>query len=136
MDKIAIHVPNEYLSEAVQKYLFDKGYGWYRYRLTEVKSTYGKTIYLEGMSIWIDVSDVETYTVLTVDEFFKKEVGTLNIQLGGSTCQIKGSASGLRYGFVIEGSGLMTWEDYDKIGTLRPKANHETTPDEKAELLK
>jgi len=120
MDKIAIQVPNKYLSEAVQRCLFDKGYRWCGDKEAEVRATKEKILYIEGTTIWCGVFAADTYTYLTVDEFFKREV-TVKIRCGGQSHRITEGKFGFEYGFVIEGLGYMSWKDFDKIGTLRQK---------------
>jgi len=80
MDKIAIHVLTgcEELSEAVQKRLFKTGYGWSNGINKKVLYTGQPYICLNKKSLtWCsntkgDLLDVH-YTILTVDEFFKRE---------------------------------------------------------------
>jgi len=127
MDKIAIQVPNKYLSEAVQRYLFDKGYKWCGDKDAEVRLLEEKILYIEGMTIWHDAYAADTYTPLTVDEFFKREeVNKEEAKKKDLYISGYGKVKATSEGFTVEdGKGfnyiVIFWEEYDKIGKLRPK---------------
>jgi len=129
--KYAIHVPHQLLSEAVQKYLFENGYEWYTG--ATVKEVCGENVYLTldggGSIVFSDKADFldEDYTILTVDEFFKreaeKEEGVLKM-LNSEVRAIPGGFSINPICDIAEDIPPMfriTWLEYDRIGTLKPK---------------
>lgn len=126
MKKIAIQVPCEELSKAVQRYLFDKGYKWCGDKNAEVRVMEEKILYIEGTTIWCGVFAADTYTPLTVDEFFEREaVYPRKMTLSdtsntGRNIYIVAHQDDIS---IQQGSEivLITWEEYDKIGKLRPK---------------
>ena len=126
MDKIAIHVPHPLLSEAVQKKLFKMGYGWVFG--PKIKDIECDCIVFSPESIDTNLlqhnKDAGGYTILTVDEFFKREAKKDRI----AKISCYGIAVVVDEVIVIKkpedrGRVLVkiTWQEYDEIGKLRPK---------------
>jgi len=124
MNKIAVHVPHQLLSEAVQKYLFEMGY------VNEGVKT--PTTLLQGYTYLIPRTDKvldyaskiwciqEGYTILTVDEFFKMEEEKVTTIPGWGTI----SVDPIGFRVISSAGGLViaiSWDELDKISTLRPK---------------
>ena len=121
-DKIAVHVPHQLLSEAVQRKLFDMGYKWNgaKYPVMKEYTEAYISLNIEHKAIlhthnkkWLIA---EGYTILTVDEFFKREEEPPEVTIG---LLAKTKVTGDTEGFLIE-EMYITWKEYDQIGTLRP----------------
>ena len=130
MDKIAIHVPNKWLSEAVQRKLFVMDYDWYIIDKKEIRQTEKRYLIMNESTLKITQTDSkdycmgEGYTILTVDEFFKRE--------GAAKVWPKRlSVEGVNVSVYLDKIHLVdakdddliiaiTWPEYDQIGTLRP----------------
>ena len=118
---IAVHVPHQLLSEAVQKAEFGRGRDWAYDTSFSIRTlpndAYGEDaciILKEGCFSYADKrycieAKVE---VLTVDEYFHKYVMPSAIKICGNEVRI------LRRGFCV-GDVYMTWDQYDKIGERR-----------------
>lgn len=120
-DKIAIAVPNKYLSEAVQKYLFSKGWLWCGYG-TSIKHEEEAYLCLKEKQITACDDDIEylksrNFAILTVSEFFAREEE--KPPMWGDK-EITTMNNGFRFP-THAGDIHITWALYDEIGKLRPK---------------
>lgn len=120
-DIIAVHVPHQLLSEAVQKAEFRRGRDWAYHTGFSIR-TWPNDVYGEDACIILKEVCLSyagkrycieaKIEVLTVDEYFHKYVMPLAINIGGNEVRI------LRRGFCV-GDVYMTWDQYDKIGERR-----------------
>ena len=120
-DIIAVHVPHQLLSEAVQKAEFRRGRDWAYNTGFSIRTwpndVYGKNAYIileEGCFSYADkwyCIEVEA-EVVTVDEYFHKYIMPSTIKIGDNEVRIR------QHGFYI-GDVYITWDQYDKIGERR-----------------
>ncbi len=115
MDKIAVHVSNREASKRMQEYWFEKGYDWgylwaQRNSQKVQEELYSCCLYLANSKIFWAIEGegcLSGYTILTVDEFFAREMIHSKVVTSFT-------------GFTFDGCGFITWQEYDQIGTLRP----------------
>lgn len=129
MEKIAVRIPNKYISEAVQKHqlqVYNQKWMWSKtFEVKDFDLGSSKNICIgieqEGLqhsSIgWFAAHD---YLIISADEYFKNHekyclepVEPLKVA-GYEVRDID------KYGFRV-GSQFVNWEQYDAIGKLRPK---------------
>lgn len=133
---VAIHVPNKWLSKAVQEYLFSKGYGWTKggkIVWTDPVDKYGKEarIYVEDDKTLEFGGGMKhkSYIPLTVDEFFKreeeKEVWPKRLSLGVAYRSTNVTAWVDKIHLIdAEDEDIIiaiTWPELEQILALRPK---------------
>jgi len=130
---IVVHVPNQFLSRAVQEHQFSLGKKWgstmgrksFNFNIAAVL-TYG-----ENACIRIDDDEQLTYgnldyfrkqgfTILSVDEYFKKDFNVFDdrIIIGNNKYHVTDINE---EGFNI-GCNHITWETIDKILKLKPRS--------------
>ena len=124
--KIAVHVPTQYQSEAVQKACFDRNRYWSNGSKDisyQANDTYGQeaciNIGIGGNSIMLASKGFyvkEGYTVISTDEFFANIGKYLFPTIRIEEYRITDITS---KGFKV-GCQFVSWEQYEAIGKLRP----------------
>ena len=127
MENIAVHVPNEYLSTAVQKYLSDKGYIWGGDTYPRIKDNVSEYICWCPKEKSITHSGKEYlqykgHKLITVTQFFElmEEEEKKIVLFADQEVWVNERNSGF-YLPLFPGEVFINWETYDKIGTLRGK---------------
>jgi len=124
MDKIAVHVPNQYLSEAVQKHQFVVyGKRWLgdvqasREVISEPTDEYGKNAVIfvgdkDGAIVYQNIVHAEyrNFEIISVDEYFKRfdKPALPPIRIGAHEVEFSESC-------ITVGGQNVTWEEITAI---------------------
>jgi hypothetical protein len=124
MEKIAVHVPNEHLSRAVQEHLFNTGKKWGGFGGSTGKEyddrpnkEYGDKaaicLYYKNI-VFTNIQQKSLDTeIISVDEYFKRYDKPIKI----GEHEVKNFTD---KGFEV-GCQKVSWAEYDEIGKRRPE---------------
>ncbi len=124
MEKIAIHVKDQPSSEKVQRKLFNMGYKWWG-GANRVKQSEEKYLIMNKITKEITRANdkeyciAEGYPILSVDEFFRKEVvKPETITVGGYELELISGGLSL---YQTNTPSYLSWQELEDILKLKPE---------------